>query len=67
MTMILTSAIMVVWADVPDSHQGDFRRRRAFDISSSVYAPNQWETVLQCICHLALAERIHRTNPVSDL
>ena len=30
MTSILTSVIMVEWADVPDS---DFRRRRAVDIS----------------------------------
>ena len=25
------------WADVPDSHRGDFRRRRAVDTSSSVF------------------------------
>ena len=34
MTMILTSVTMVGWADVPDSDRGDFRRRRAVDISS---------------------------------
>ena len=34
MTMILTSVTMVGWADVPDSKRGDFRRRRAIDISS---------------------------------
>ena len=34
MTMILTSVTMVGWADVPDSDWGDFRRRRAVDISS---------------------------------
>ena len=34
MTMILTCVTMVRWADVPDSDQGDFRRRRAVDISS---------------------------------
>ena len=34
MTMILTSVTMVEWADVPDSDWGDFRRRRAIDISS---------------------------------
>ena len=33
-TMILTSVTMVGWADVPDSDQVDFRRRRAVDISS---------------------------------
>ena len=33
-TMILTCVTMVVWADVPDSDRGDFRRRRAVDISS---------------------------------
>ena len=33
-TMILTSVTMVGWADVPDSDRGDFRRRRAIDISS---------------------------------
>ena len=34
MTMILTSVTMVGWADAPDSDWGDFRRRRAVDISS---------------------------------
>ena len=34
MTMILTSVTMVGWADVPDSDWGDFRLRRAVDISS---------------------------------
>ena len=37
MTMILTCVTMVRWADVPDSDQGDFRRRRAVDISSCLY------------------------------
>ena len=34
MAMILTCVTMVRWADVPDSDWGDFRRRRAVDISS---------------------------------
>ena len=34
MTMILTCVTMVGWADVLDSDLGDFRRRRAVDISS---------------------------------
>ena len=34
MTMILISVTMVGWADVPDSGRGDFRCRRAVDISS---------------------------------
>ena len=34
MTMILTCVTMVRWADVPDSDQGDIRRRRAVDVSS---------------------------------
>ena len=34
MTMILTCVTLVAWADVPDSDRGDFRRRRAIDISS---------------------------------
>ena len=34
MTMILICVTMVRWADVPDSDRGDFRRRRAVDISS---------------------------------
>ena len=38
MTMILTCVTMVRWADVPDSERGDFRRRRAVDISSYHYA-----------------------------
>ena len=32
MTMILTSVTMVGWADVLDSDQGDFRRRRAVNL-----------------------------------
>ena len=36
MTMILTSVIMLGWADVPDSDWGDFTCRRAVDISSFV-------------------------------
>ena len=34
MTMILTNVTVVGWVDVPDSNWGDFRRRRAIDISS---------------------------------
>ena len=34
MTMILTCVTMARWAVVPDSDWGDFRRRRAVDISS---------------------------------
>ena len=34
MTMILTSVTMLEWADVPDSDWGDFKHRRAIDISS---------------------------------
>ena len=34
MTRLLTCETMVGWADVPDSDRGDFRRRRAVDISS---------------------------------
>ena len=34
MTMILTSVTMLGWADVPDRDWGDFRCRRAIDISS---------------------------------
>ena len=33
MTMILTGVTMVGWADVPDSDRGDFRCRRAIDMS----------------------------------
>ena len=36
MTMIWTSLTMVGWADIPDSDWGDFRRRRAVDISSFI-------------------------------
>ena len=36
MTMILTCVTVVAWADVPDSDRGDFRRRRAVDISSCI-------------------------------
>ena len=34
LTMILTCVTMVGWADVPERGRGDFRRRRAVDISS---------------------------------
>ena len=37
MTMILTCVTMVRWADVLNSDRGDFRHRRAIDISS--YTP----------------------------
>ena len=37
MTMILTTVIMVGWADVLDSARGDFRRRHAVDISIFFY------------------------------
>ena len=38
MTMILTCVTMVRWADVLDTDRGDFRRRRAVNISSlSIY------------------------------
>ena len=33
-TMVLFSATMLGWADVPDSDRCDFRRRRAVDLSS---------------------------------
>ena len=36
MTMILTCVTLVGWADVPDSDRGDFRCRRAIDISSLI-------------------------------
>ena len=39
-TMILTCVTMTGWADVPDSDRGDFRRRRAVDISSCLWL--QW-------------------------
>ena len=41
MTMLLTSVTMVGWADVPDSDWGDFRRRRAVDISSCQLEPGE--------------------------
>ena len=46
MTMILTSVTMVGWADVPDSDWGDFRRRRAVDISSYYYYFFKYDTVV---------------------
>ena len=36
MTMILTCVTILGWADVPDSDRGDFRHRRAVDISSLI-------------------------------
>ena len=43
MTMILTCLTLMGWADVPDSYRGDFRRRRAVDISS--YFPHKDNTL----------------------
>ena len=37
MTMVLTCVTMVGWTDVPDSDRGDFRHRRAVDVSSYSY------------------------------
>ena len=46
MTMLLTSVTMVGWADVPDSDWGDFRRRRAVDISNCFYILNHLTKLL---------------------
>ena len=40
MTMILTTLTIKGWADVPDSDWGDFRRRRAVDISNCIQNVN---------------------------
>ena len=53
MTMTLTSMTMVGWADVPYSDWGDFRRRRAVDISSCwdmLYLSVLWhsDAIWQC-------------------
>ena len=52
MTMILTCVTVVAWADVPHSDRGDFRRRRAVDISSLCWDGwNVWNiTVNICRC-----------------
>ena len=51
MTMILTCVTMLGWADVPDSDRGDFRRRRAVDISSLVHVvPYWWSHGMACMC-----------------
>ena len=49
-TVLLTSVAMVLgWADVPDSDRGDFRRRRAVDISSSYLLPLRiWHIIYDC-------------------
>ena len=58
MIMILTSVIMVGWVDVPDSDQGDFRRRCAVVISSLVMHSVlefelvvRWSTLMNSQCH----------------
>ena len=44
--MMLTSLTMVGWADVPDGDWGDFRRRRAVDISSCVmWTEYEWRDI----------------------
>ena len=41
-TMVLTSVIVVGWADVPDTDRCEFRRRRAVDISSLYGCNSSW-------------------------
>ena len=62
MTMILTCVTVVAWADVPDSDRGDFRRRRAVDISSYLCIwPGYIKWIKSCkynvinICRICLA------------
>ena len=43
MTMILTNVTMVGWADVPNSDRGDFKCRRAVDISSCYSPVVRWD------------------------
>ena len=44
---------VVGWVDVPDSDWGDFRRRRAVDISSYIcvlsVSSNQWDLLFQMV------------------
>ena len=58
MTMKLTCVTMVGWADVPDSEQGDFRRRCAVDISSytryKCYAIELYHDRYVCVYSLGL-------------
>ena len=54
MTMILTSVTMVGWADVPDSDWGDFKRRRAVDISSCFI----W-LIIRFIIYLTTGNKLH--------
>ena len=55
MTMILTSLTMVGWADVPDSDLGDFRRRRAINISSwCIVSFARWRFLRKCSRYLCL-------------
>ena len=53
MTLILMSVTMVGWADVPDSDWGDFRRRRAVNISSLgqlLQYVDSWQGNLFLVC-----------------
>ena len=73
MTMILTCVTMVGWADVPDSDRGDFRRRRAVDISSffrsSVRLRNGGQNLPSSrnwdLFHMLDVERYRKTSNIS--
>ena len=53
MILILTSVTMAGWADVLDSDRGDFRRRRAVDISGFWYILS----VIFKLCHVGFTDQ----------
>ena len=58
MTMILTSVTVVGWEDVPDSDWGDFRRRRAVDISNFFSCIMQQSLLgchASCLCSIVIS------------
>ena len=64
MTMMLTSVTMVWWVDVPDSEQGDFRRRRAVNKSSSFWSSLPYSDrclVVMAFCLTTISPYLNRS------
>ena len=78
MTMILTCVTMVGWADVPDSDRGDFRCRRAVDISSLMKFRSALNSILamwllpnfvhdSCVCCHYMCKALLRSGPCLNI
>ena len=67
MTMILTCVTTVGWADVLDSDRGDFRRRRAVDISGFYLIMTlKWSTTILPIVKIEM-DRLKKPSPIHHI